>query len=131
MVVDSVADQDNPEALTSTMNIIQHLICAHLIGDLLLQNQYMAAHKSTSNWACTLHVISYSVPFWLAAWCLLIPVWIIPLILMQHWLQDRYLINLAWMRHFSQSSAADWPNGPFLTDQTMHIAFMWWLSLLT
>ena len=41
---------------------MSYLIIAHLVGDFLLQNDWMQA-KSRSSSVCTAHVACYSIPF--------------------------------------------------------------------
>ncbi len=36
----------------------------HLVGDYILQSDWMAKNKTTNSFACGLHVLFYSVPFW-------------------------------------------------------------------
>lgn len=38
------------------------LIC-HLVGDYLLQSDWMANNKTRSSWACAVHAVTYSLPF--------------------------------------------------------------------
>ena len=109
--------------------MIQHLICAHLIGDFLLQNHWMASRKASSSMVCLAHVAAYSLPFLVLVCVGFIPGWVLALILAQHWLQDRFGLHLVWMRHFGQTTPEQWPAGPLCVDQAMHVAFMWWLTL--
>lgn len=39
-----------------------HLL-THMIGDYLLQSDYMAQEKTKSNLACFLHALTYTIPF--------------------------------------------------------------------
>jgi uncharacterized protein DUF3307 len=100
------------------------LIIAHLIGDFLLQNHWMQ-RKSESSWVCTVHVAVYALPMMFVA-----PGLLLALILIEHWLQDRFGLHLRWMRFYGQTPPDKWPVGPLCVDQAMHIAFMglfYWL----
>jgi hypothetical protein len=101
--------------------MIALLITAHLIGDFILQNNWMQA-KSRSSWVCTVHVGAYALPFVpLVLWAGL-PVWALLAILAQHWLQDRFALHLRWMRFYRQTPPDVWPVGPLCVDQAWHIA---------
>jgi hypothetical protein len=38
-------------------------LIAHLFGDYVLQNHWMALNKTKSSWACLVHVLLYTLPF--------------------------------------------------------------------
>ncbi len=42
-------------------------IFAHLIGDYLLQNDWMAARKKENSLVCLIHIVTYMLPF-MAPW---------------------------------------------------------------
>jgi hypothetical protein len=65
----------------------------HLIGDYVLQNDWMATHKSKSDLACAVHVLVYSAPFFFlvdhySGWLI---------ILFSHFLIDRYRLAYYWV----------------------------------
>lgn len=105
--------------------MIALLIVCHLIGDFLLQNHWMQ-RKSQSPYVCTVHVCLYSWPFMILGIVHphIIPPWALGLILIQHWLQDRFALHLKWMKLYGQTPPEQWPMGPLLVDQAMHIAFL-------
>lgn len=43
-------------------------LIAHLVGDYLLQSDWMAQHKRRSTIACLLHALLYALPFLLLCW---------------------------------------------------------------
>ncbi len=96
---------------------------AHLIGDYLLQNDWMARGKRDSSLICTVHVMAYIIPFLFInlAW------WQISLIAVQHWLQDRTHV-IAWTLRvtgkddFLRSPMAPW--SVILTDNIWHILWI-------
>lgn len=108
--------------------MLAYLIAAHLVGDFLLQNEYMQA-KAKCPWTCTYHVLMYSIPFLLLIYLDRLSIPMLELILFQHWFQDRYSWHLKWMEFFKQTPVQKWPVGPLCVDQAMHIGFMWLLSL--
>ena len=100
-----------------------HWIYAHLIGDCLLQNDWMALNKKKSSWACTLHIVTYLLPFYFTGllW------WQIALIGLQHFLQDRtqfvvWLMKVKGSEQFGSGPCAPW--SIIVTDNILHILFM-------
>lgn len=106
-------------------DLLAQLIVCHLIGDFLLQNNWMQA-KSRSTFVCTVHVLVYSLPFWAAALYLKMAVlpWMLWAIFAQHWIQDRFQLHMHWMWLYQQTPQDKWPVGPLCVDQAMHIAFI-------
>lgn len=109
--------------------ILPYLMIAHLVGDFLLQNHWMQA-KSRSSWVCSVHVAAYSIPFWLCVLLGGLPVWALVAILVEHWLQDRFVLHLGWMKAYKQSPPELWPVGPLCIDQSMHLAFIALVSMI-
>lgn len=107
---------------------LAELLCAHIVGDLILQNHWMQ-RKSQSSLVCAAHVLIYMLPFGLIQWCA--PVGLSNTayfaIAAQYFLQDRFQLHLKWMKLFEQSPPDKWPIGPFVVDQAWHIAFIWFV----
>ena len=103
--------------------MIPQLIIAHLIGDFLLQNDWMQA-KSRSSAVCSVHVACYSIPFLVLVAAGALPLWTLLAILAQHWAQDRFALHLKWMRAYKQTPPEKWPVGPLCMDQSWHLAFI-------
>jgi hypothetical protein len=132
-----------------------HWILAHLIGDYLLQNDWMAQNKQKSSWACTVHVATYMIPFFFCG----LTEWQFLLIAIQHWVQDRasvwifdngeftdgklydeeghranqvsfvkYLMIKTGHRDFTKEPFAPW--SIILTDNIIHILWMAWVVSL-
>ena len=112
------------------MIVLPYLMVSHLVGDFLLQNHWMQA-KSKNSFVCTVHVLCYSIPFWLVGYKLGVPYWFVLAVLVEHWLQDRYALHLKWMKAYKQSPPELWPVGPLCIDQAMHVAFMMLLCLIS
>jgi hypothetical protein len=110
-------------------------ILAHLIGDFLFQNDWMAVEKKKSNLACTIHVFFYMIPF------LLTEISIIQFLLIasQHWVQDRTSFIAWWckrigsfqgeIKHHALVSNNKFervlPWGHFIKDQIFHSIWIW------
>ena len=92
---------------------------AHLIGDFILQNEWMVANKKRRSLACLVHVLLYLVPFLLCQlhW------WQILLIGLQHFVQDRTNFIFWWVRVLKRVPSDRWKQLPLYVDQAFHI--MW------
>lgn len=98
-------------------------LIAHLIGDYILQNDWMAKGKKQSNYVCTVHVLIYIIPFLLIslAW------WQLLLIAGQHWMQDRTNVIVWSMRITGKKSFALPPMAPWsiiVTDNIWHLTWI-------
>ena len=103
-------------------NLISYCIAAHLVGDFLLQNNWMAANKGRSHVACACHVSAYLLPFLALVLFAGAPLLAIILVGAQHYAQDRYALHLRWMAIYGQTPPDKWPVGPLCVDQSAHIA---------
>ncbi len=102
------------------------LLVCHLVGDFTLQNEWMQA-KGRSSYVCTVHVACYMLPFVVACLFGPVPAWALPLIAVQHWVQDRYALARVWMKWMGTSDERAWPVGPLCNDQALHVA---WLGIV-
>lgn len=95
---------------------ILRIIVAHMVGEYLLQNDWMQA--KTSSWKVAgVHGLLYAL-----AWIVFTDVATMPIILIAavHATQDRYALHLKWMKLIKSSPSDKWPNGPWLHDQAWH-----------
>lgn len=97
-----------------------HWIYAHLIGDYLLQNDWMALNKKNNSRICAIHVLSYMIPFTFYGfeW------WQLSLIGIQHFLQDRTNFVVWLMKAKGSEKFATGPCSPWsiiVTDNIIHI----------
>ena len=104
-------------------------IFAHLIGDYLIQNDWMAKEKKRSSLICAYHVLLYLVPFLFAS----LTWWQIALIGVQHFIQDRtnivvWLMRLKGSENFTRPPFAPW--SIILTDNILHVLFIAWIATL-
>ncbi len=83
--------------------------------------------KSRSSWVCTVHLLCYSLPWLLLLWGGIVSSPALVLILVQHWLQDRFSLHLRWMEAYGQTKPQDWPVGPLCVDQSWHLV---WVALV-
>ena len=100
-----------------------HWIYAHLIGDYLLQNDWMALHKKDSSFRCAVHIACYMIPF---AWCGL-NWWQLLLIAVQHFLVDRTKFVAWFMKVKGQeafSTGPCWPWSQIVMDNILHILWI-------
>jgi len=97
-----------------------HWIYAHLIGDYLLQNDWMAFGKKQKSWICAVHVAIYMLPFLFCnfAW------WQLAIIAGQHFAQDRtgfvvWLMKVKGSEQFATGPCSPW--SIIVTDNIIHI----------
>jgi hypothetical protein len=115
----------------SNLLLIKHLnkmigfalpwIYAHLIGDYLLQNDWMALNKKKNSWICLVHILTYMIPFIFTS---INPLGLL-LIAVQHYIQDRTYI-IAWFCRvtgkFQPEISRFW--GHVIVDNVVHILWM-------
>jgi hypothetical protein len=79
-----------------TESFYVNLLLGHLVGDSLLQNNWMALNKSKSSWPCFVHCQLYtlSVVLFTGIWSF----WWWHLIFMSHYFIDRYSLVDKWLR---------------------------------
>jgi len=108
---------------------LEYLV-AHLVGDYLFQNDWMAKGKKRSWGICACHVLFYMLPFCLTnlTW------WQLFLVAAEHWIQDGTNVVTWWMKTVGQKDFLKPPMAPWsviLVDNTFHlvwIGFVLWLG---
>ncbi len=90
-------------------------LAAHLVGDYITQNQWMAAHKLNDWKVRAVHVTVYTLGF--------VPVVLITGLSIGH---VGALLGLIWLTHFITdcrrwASGEKWPPKPILVDQAIHV----------
>lgn len=107
-----------------------HWIYAHLIGDYIIQNDWMAQNKKSRSWPCLVHVITYMIPF---LFCGL--TWMqMTLIAWQHFMIDRtqfvmWFAKIKGSKNFVTTPAL-FPWSAIILDNILHIlwiAFIVWI----
>jgi len=107
-----------------------NIYLAHLIGDYLMQNDWMALNKKKSTRACIAHVVTYMIPFLLTP----LAIWQILLIGLQHYLIDRTQFVMWFMKAKGSEKFATGPCSPWsviVVDNILHILFIAWIASLT
>jgi len=96
-------------------------ILAHLIGDYLLQNDWMAGNKKKSDFACSVHILTYMIPFIFTELSLIQ----LLLIAVQHYIQDRTHF-VAWFCRVTGKFQNDFSKfwGHVIVDNVIHILWM-------
>jgi hypothetical protein len=88
------------------------MILAHLVGDYIVQNDWMVAHKTvwqtgyvrTGHVACTVHCLMYTLSVWAFSWYWM-PWWGLLLCFLVHWMIDRFRFAKWWMDNVSGQKA--------------------------
>lgn len=103
-----------------------HWLIAHLIGDYLLQTDWMALNKKKSFVALFVHVVTYMIPFMFCD----LSYWQFLLIGVQHGLQDGTKFIPWLMKVKGSAKFMEPPMGPWsiiLTDNIIHIVWMYFV----
>ncbi len=100
-------------------------IIGHLVGDYLLQTDWMALNKKHSTPICAVHCSVWTLSVclfgglgWMAAAVLFVT----------HFIQDRTTIIPWWMDHIGQSAFRSGPLAPWsviIVDNVWHIVTIW------
>jgi hypothetical protein len=103
-------------------------IVGHLVGDYLLQNDWMALNKKQRSFPCAVHCAIWTacvVGF--AQW----PLWTAAPLFVTHFIQDRTQIIVYWMTKVNrQAKFAEPPMAPWsiiVVDNVWHIVTIWGL----
>lgn len=108
-------------------------IIGHLVGDYLLQNDWMALNKKNDWWPCAVHCFLWtSAVLFFSGW-LFIPglrgLVIVVILFWTHFLQDNTQIVKFWMVHINrQSKFTEPPMAPWsliVVDNVWHIVALW------
>lgn len=102
-------------------------IIGHLVGDYLLQNDWMARNKKSVSWICLIHCVLWTNSVCLFSGCRDHWVWLI--LLATHFLQDRTTIIRKFMYWAGQEQfATDEKLSPWsiiVVDNVWHIVTIW------
>ena len=106
---------------------LSNAIVGHLVGDYILQNNYLAMNKKKNSWVCFLHCYLYTLSVNICTFNVW-PLWCYILIFLEHFVQDRtYVID--WLmdyvlgqREFRQNLT---PWSSIVVDNVFHILFLW------
>jgi hypothetical protein len=107
-------------------------LVGHLVGDYLLQNDWMSSNKKTSTFHCAVHCAIWTACVCLfAGWC---HSWAIGVLFITHFAQDRTNIIRWWMGVIGQEKFATGICAPWsiiVVDNVWHIVTIWavWRAL--
>jgi len=100
----------------------------HLIGDYILQNEWMAKNKKISSFHCLVHCTIWTTCVVLAAaW----PIWTTIPLFITHFIQDRTKFIYYWMEFMGQKDFRDGPCSPWsmiVVDNVLHLFTIWIIS---
>jgi hypothetical protein len=108
-----------------------HWIYAHLIGDYIIQNDWMAMNKKKSRIHCIVHVSTYMLPFLLCG----LNLWQFVAIALQHYLIDGtnfvgWFMGIKGSKQFRDGPLSPW--SWVVIDNILHIlwiAFIVWIPI--
>jgi hypothetical protein len=104
------------------------LLIAHLVGDYLFQNRWMALNKHENADVCILHSLIYAISV-----SLICGMWSdneifkFLIIFVSHFIIDYFRIGAKWRQFFSHDTEIPWT---ILSDNTIHLLILWGLSLV-
>ena len=107
-----------------------NLLMGHLVGDYLLQNDWMALNKKRSSWHCGVHCLLYTLAIALFTGWHVLP---LAVVATTHFAIDRTGVVLGWMKLIGQSRFSEPPMGPWsivVVDNTMHLLVLYITSLV-
>ena len=117
------------------------LLFGHLVGDYLLQNNWMALSKNRNAWRNTVHCIIYTLSIML--FCRTADWRFVTLVFVSHWIPDYFSIGGIWLKlirgrsmvefmHTVDDSQKNILTGAFtsivyvVVDNTIHLLAMWY-----
>lgn len=103
-------------------------LVAHLVGDYLLQNDWMAQNKKARSWPCFVHVAIYTLIVAIfTGW----PLAILGVVFVTHFIQDRTRLVNFYMAAIGQDRFAEPPMAPWsliVVDNVLHIVVLYFCS---
>jgi len=100
-------------------------LMGHLVGDYLIQNDWMALNKKKSTIICTVHCALWATSVCILAWW---PLWVWPILFITHFIQDRTNLIIKYMNFVGQKQFANGPCSPWsiiVVDNVWHIFVIW------
>ena len=106
------------------------ILSSHLVGDYLLQNDWMSLNKKENSFACFVHVFLYCSGFYVLFFMGKITILSLILIWIQHFLQDRtsfilWYMNLVGQKNFATGKCSPW--SIIVVDNVFHI---FWITIV-
>jgi hypothetical protein len=102
-----------------------NLLVAHMVGDYLFQNRWMATNKAKYNGSIALatHCLIYTLSVYLFTGWSFKFLWII---YCSHAIMDALELGKVWRRFFSRDEEIPWS---ITSDNTIHLLILWLISL--
>lgn len=97
------------------------ILLAHMFGDYVLQNRWMALNKTSNNTVCVLHCMIYTIMCKLFLFNYL-TLFELCIIFTTHFLMDRFRLAKYWRQFYSGETDLPWM---ILTDNTVHLLILW------
>lgn len=108
------------------------LLVGHMLGDYIVQNDYLASNKTSSNFACFVHCVLYTLAVWACSFWWM-PWWGLVACLAVHFPIDRWRLATLWMKNVSgQTAFATGPLAPWsiiVVDNTFHLLTLFIIAL--
>jgi len=105
--------------------MLTQALIGHLVGDYLLQNDWMALNKKQSSLHCAVHCGLWTLAVMLFSGFSL---WAVPILFATHFAQDRTNIIGWWMSLVGQEKFKAGPCAPWsiiVVDNVWHIVTLW------
>jgi len=103
------------------------LLLGHLIGDYIVQNDWMASNKTSRTFPCVVHCACYTLAVWACSFWWM-PWWGLLACFALHFPMDRFRLAGRWMRNVSgQTAFATGPLSPWsiiIVDNIGHLAVL-------
>lgn len=97
-------------------------LVAHMIGDYVLQNDWIAIEKTKRTWVTLIHIILYSIPFFfIVGWS-----WALLVIAGSHFFIDRFRLAVYWIKLINWNWKSD--NFGFNKDKPIWMSV--WLMII-
>jgi hypothetical protein len=109
------------------------LILGHLLGDYIVQNDWMAAGKTQRHWPCFVHCLFYTLAVWACCFWWVHSAWMLA-VFAAHYPVDRWRLARWWMVNVSgQEAFATGILSPWsiiVVDNTLHLAVLFGVGLV-
>lgn len=105
------------------MTPFAYLFVAHLIGDYLLQTNWMASYKTTKLSALLAHCTVYTLSMVVVAYFTFgaLPLWAIAIIFFAHVFFDKRTFTVWWVENIMRTDSKQFGWLVIAVDQTFHI----------
>ena len=108
------------------MSPFDTLLIGHLVGDFMLQNNWMASHKATSWVARLVHSAIYALTISLFAWIFSIGLTMVGFVLVicSHFIIDKRILVPWWVEKIMRTKGPESKWLEIVVDQIFHLLFL-------